>query len=145
MLEEDKQIALRESSKIISLFEQAYMRAQHPYQEVELKLKDPFDYISAEHIASDKLLVNLFAESCPWVKEVTSPNPVLLTGPRGCGKSMLFRRLSLKALLYKLNKNIEDSKIAGFYISCSADFANRFGQITSGPQPKGFKRNSALF
>src|SRR3990167_4888749 len=140
MLEEDKQITLREPSKMISLFEQAYMRAQHPYQEVELKLKDPFDYISAEHIASDKLLVNLFAESCPWVKEVTSPNPVLLTGPRGCGKSMLFRRLSLKALLYKSNKDIEDSKIAGFYTSCSADFANRFGQITSGPLAKRFQK-----
>jgi len=140
MLEEDKQIALREPSKIISLFEQAHIRAQRPDKERELKLKDPFDYISAEHIVSDRLLINLFAESCPWVKEVVSPNPVLLTGPRGCGKSMLFRRLSLKALLYKSTKDIEDSKIAGFYISCSADLANRFGQITSDPLVKRFKK-----
>lgn len=140
MLEADKQIALREPSRIISLFEQAYIRAQHPYKEVELKLEGPFDYISAEHITSDKLLVNLFAESCPWVKEVTSPNPVLLTGPRGCGKSMLFRRLSLKAFLYKSKKDIGDSKIAGFYVSCSADFANRFGRITSETLSKRFQK-----
>lgn len=140
MLEEDRQVALREPSKIMFQFEHAYIRAQRPYKEVELKLEDPFDYISAEHIARDKLLVDLFAESCPWVKEVTSPNPVLLTGPRGCGKSMLFRRLSLKALLCKTQKDIEDSKIVGFYISCGADFANRFGRITSEPLVKRFQK-----
>jgi len=140
MLEEDRQVALREPSKIISLFEKAYNRAQHPYQEVELKLEDPFDYISSEHIVSDKLLIDLFAESCPWVKEVTSPNPVLLSGPRGCGKSMLFRRLSLKVLLHKNQKDIENSKIAGFYISCSADFANRFGRIMSDTSAKRFQK-----
>ena len=131
MLEEDRQIALFEPSKILAQFENAYTRAKNPYKDIELKLEDPFDYISAEHIANDKLLVNLFAESCPWAKEVTSPNPILLTGPRGCGKSMLFRRLSLKALLYKSPDDITKAPIAGFYISCSADIRNRFGWITS--------------
>lgn len=131
MLEEDRQIALTEPSNIKSQFEHVYLRAQHLDREDELKLEDPFDYISAEHIASDKLLINLFAESCPWVKEVKSPNPILLTGPRGCGKSMVFRRFSLKALLYKSINEIKESKIAGFYISCSADLRNRFGWITS--------------
>jgi serine/threonine protein kinase len=140
MLEEDRQIALVEPSKILSQFERVYIGAQHPYKDVELKLEDPFDYISAEHIVSDKLLVQLFAESCPWVKEVTSPNPVLLTGPRGCGKSMLFRRLSLKALLYKSSDDIRNSKIAGFYISCSADLRNRFGWITSETLSRRFSK-----
>jgi len=131
MLEEDRQIALFDPSKIKAQFEHAYTRAQHPPKEKELRLEDPFDYISAEHIASDRLLVYLFAESCPWVKEVTSPNPLLLTGPRGCGKSMLFRRMSLKALLHKSPEDIKNSEILGFYISCSAELRNRFGYITS--------------
>ena len=140
MLEEDRQVALFEPSTIISQFEHSDTKARHPYQDMELKLHDPFDYISAEHIASDKLLVQLFAESCPWLKEVTSPNPVLLTGPRGCGKSTLFRRMSLKALLFKTSKDIKDSEIAGFYISCSANFRNRFGWITSEPLTKRFHK-----
>lgn len=140
MLEEDKQIALFEPSKIRAQFEHAYTRAMHPYKDVKLKLEDPFDYISAEHIASDKLLVGLFAESCPWVKEVTSPNPILLTGPRGCGKSTLFRRFSLKALLYKSSEEIKKAETVGFYISFSADFKNRFGCITSKVLVKKFQK-----
>ncbi len=130
MLEEDPQVALIDPSKIKSQFEHALSKSQHPIRDSELKLDDPFDYISSEHIVSDRLLVELFAES-PWAREVTSPNPVLLTGPRGCGKSTLFRRLSLKALLCLDSKQITDSKIAGFYVSCSADFSSRFGRIFS--------------
>lgn len=140
MLEEDRQIALYEPSKILVQFEHAYIRAQHSPTDVDLKLEDPFDYISAEHIASDRLIVRLFADSCPWVKEVMSPNPVLLTGPRGCGKSMLFRRLSLNALLYTSPDDIKNSKIAGFYISCSADLRNRFGWIVSENLAKRFEK-----
>ena len=140
MVEEDKQIALRDPLQITSQFDQAHVRSRNPNKDAILRLEDPFDYISAEHIASDELLVKLFAESCPWAKEVTSPNPILLTGPRGCGKSMLFRRLSLKAMLYKPQKEIMNSQIAGFYISCSADFRNRFGCITSEAIVQKFQR-----
>jgi len=140
MLEEDKQRALLEPLEIWRQFESAYTRSLYPYKDTELKLKDPFDYISAEHISSDELLVNLFAESCPWVKEVVSPNPILLTGPRGCGKSTIFRRFSLKCLLYKSVDDIQKSSIAGFYISCSADLRNRFGWITSETLANRFKK-----
>ena len=65
------------------------------------KLNNPFECVAAEHIVSDELLVRVFADSCPWFAEIASPNPVSLTGPAGCGKSMVFRRISLKAMLHK--------------------------------------------
>jgi len=139
MIDEDPQRALTDPEKIISQFEHAYTRSIFPYKEKELMLEDPFDYISAEHISSDKLLVELFAET-PWIKEVTSPNPILLTGPRGCGKSTIFRRFSLKALLNRPVEEIKNSQIAGFYISCSADLRNRFGCITSEMVVEKFKK-----
>jgi hypothetical protein len=140
MIEEDRSIALYEPAKILSQFESAWTRAQSPSIEEETKLQDPFDYISAEHIISDKLLVNLFAESCPWFKEVSSPNPILLTGPRGCGKSMVLRRLSLHALLHKSTEEIIKSQIAGFYVSCSADLRNRLGWLTTEGAVHRFRR-----
>lgn len=140
MIEEDRTVALWEPTKILTQIENSWTRAQQSPTEEEIRLQDPFDYIAAEHIVSDKLLVDLFAESCPWFKEISSPNPVLLTGPRGCGKSMVFRRLSLKALLYKSINEINKSQIAGFYISCSADLRNRLGWLSTERAANRFKR-----
>ena len=132
LVEEDRSVALFEPAKIISQFQNAWNRVFRVGSEAQPpSLIDPFDYISAEHIDSDQLLVSLFAESCPWFKDVSGPNPVLLTGPRGCGKSMVFRRLSLRAFLHKDRVTITESQIAGFYVSCSADLRNRLGWITT--------------
>jgi len=139
MFEDDRTAALWIPSKIKSEFDSAYTRAQES-PEKSPELANPFDYIAAEHIQSDKVLVDLFAESCPWLEDVAGPNPLLLTGPRGCGKSMVFRRLSLKALLYKTPNDIMDSRIIGFYVSCSADLRNRFSWIRTDTKAKKFQR-----
>ena len=139
MIEDDRTAALWIPSKIKSEFDSAYTRAQ-TYPDKSPELSNPFDYITAEHIQSDKVLVDLFAESCPWLEDVAGPNPLLLTGPRGCGKSMVFRRLSLKALLYKTPSDIADSRIIGFYISCSADLRNRFSWIKTDTIAEKFQR-----
>jgi len=131
MFEEDRVVALWLPSKVFAEFNSAWTRSQAPQEDPNMKLDSPFDYIAAEHISSDELLVKLFADTCPWFAEIASPNPVLVTGPRGCGKSMAFRRMSLKALLYKEPKEIQESQIAGFYISCSSDLRNRFSWLTS--------------
>jgi len=131
MFEEDRGAALWAPSRICTEFASAWTRAHtSPAQQV-VRLNNPFDYIAAEHIVSDELLVRLFADSCPWFAEVAGPNPILLTGPRGCGKSTVFRRLSLKALLYKTPEEIAASQIVGFYVSCSSDLRNRVNWLKS--------------
>ncbi len=139
MLDEDPQRALRDPKKIQRSFERAYTIAQNIEKDSGLELEYPFDYISAEHIANDELLAKLYADSCPWAKEVVGPNPILLTGPRGCGKSTLFRNLSLKVLRYRIEE-LEKTKISGFYISCSADIRNRFGYIKDEEKIKSFEK-----
>ena len=140
MLDENSTIALRDPAQISEQFDLAFTRASAVRRPATDKMQSPFEFISAEHIADDSLLVEIFAKSCPWLEKVSGPDPCLVTGPRGCGKSTIFRWLSLKAHLHKPTADIEPLRIAGFYISCSADLQNRLGWIRDKATAQQFRR-----
>jgi hypothetical protein len=140
MLDDEPSIALREPAQIVQHFESAYTRASSDRPERRNGPSSPFEFISAEHIADDRLLVRLFARSSPFLDKVDGPDPCLVTGPRGCGKSMMFRWLSLKAHLHKPAKEIDEFRIAGFYVSCSSDLQNRLAWIRTAALAQRFRR-----
>lgn len=87
----------------------------------------PFDAISAEHLASDKLLLDLFVGHLPWISLVQTPEPSVLIGPRGCGKSMVFRYLSLRTHIASTTASVDTLREIGFfgvYIGCASDLGN---------------------
>jgi serine/threonine protein kinase len=139
MLDDDPSVGLREPARIVADFELAYARADFPMQVSTPHLGSPFEYISAEHIADDRVLVELFARA-PWLPKVVGPDPCLVTGPRGCGKSTIFRWLSLRAHLHKLELDSLPDGIAGFYVSCSSDLQNRLGWISTKALADRFRR-----
>ena len=59
MFEEDRGVALWAPGRVCAEFTSAWTRAQATKAETSVKLTDPFDYIAAEHIVSDELLVQL--------------------------------------------------------------------------------------
>ena len=142
MLDDEPSIALRQPAQIVKLFDLAYTRAATIglVQDSIPTPKDPFEFISAEHISDDRLLVDIFARSCPFLDKVDGPDPCLVTGPRGCGKSTMFRWLSLKAHLHQDASEIESFRIAGFYASCSSDLQNRLGWIRTTALADRFRR-----
>jgi hypothetical protein len=138
MADEDPTIALRDPAQVIAHFETAWTKASSIAQR-PATMNNPFEYISAEYIADDKLLEQIFAKSCPWLERIESADPCLVTGPRGCGKSTIFRWLSLSTHLHKSAAEIDMLKISGFYVSCSIDLQNRLGWIVSDAQAEGLQ------
>lgn len=125
---------LRTGQDIRREIDEAWTQAQQPPQD-QATLRTPFEYISAEHIARDDLLLKLFAEA-PWFSAVAGNSPILLTGPRGCGKSTLFRYLALKTHAGRLDEPVPYDRLnnTGIYISCTSDLQNRFGWIRTDEQ-----------
>jgi len=90
-------------------------------------LESPFAAISAEHLASDRMLLQLFVTNLGWLESLRETTPTVLTGPRGCGKSMVFRYLALRTHLASeesSSRALDDLNFVGIYIGCASDLQN---------------------
>ena len=87
------------------------------------KLTNPFDYLRCEQIGdSFELLQLLYSKNFPGYSDLLSRNNTFLTGPRGCGKTTIFRNLSLKTqILGNKVKKAEDyeESYVGIYFHCN--------------------------
>ncbi len=141
MLDGDPTVRLRDPARLREEVRLAAARAARPEPDSSQPLTKPFEYISAEHMADDQLLVGIFADSCPWLTKVNSVDPCLVVGPRGCGKSTLFRWLSLRAHLHlPVDEAFNNLEVWGFYLSCGADLQNRLGWVNTQALAERFQR-----
>lgn len=95
----------------------------------------PFEAISAEHLADDKVLLQLFQGGLPWFADVLAPKPIVLTGPRGCGKSMLFRYMAVSTQINSDADPYTSKRLAGFgvYVGCATHLQNHLLWIAREP------------
>ena len=94
------------------------------YEQNDNKLTQPFEAMSVEFFSSNKLIIDLFVKNNYWYKTVASREPTIFTGPRGCGKSMVFKYLAIDTHLQDENSTTDILKtipFLGIYISCSRD------------------------
>ena len=94
-------------------------RSNYDFTNRETRLDDPFDFTSVEEIPEDSdLLSYLFTENLPWFDEIKAFGNYIISGMRGCGKSMILKNMRLKTkLMSDIKRNeIKDLDYIGFYL-----------------------------
>lgn len=82
-------------------------------------LLSPFDFLNCEQIGeSSTLLRSLYSDRFLGLTEIESRNNVVVTGPRGCGKSMVFRSLSLDQRVRIGEATPAEIRYLGVYFRC---------------------------
>jgi len=120
-------VRLWSPTEILTTFQDALRSAE----EAPRKLSTPFDSLSAENITNDELLTKLCFTDNWWAAELVKPGNVLLIGPRGCGKSMIFRRHRLKTkIAAKRTSELKADSYVAFYLPCESVFFNRISDLS---------------
>jgi serine/threonine protein kinase len=82
-------------------------------------LTTPFDYLSCEQLGeSHVLLKELYSDKMLGLPAIEDFNNLVLTGPRGCGKTTVFRCLSLKHRIRTEDDPLDLVKYIGVYYRC---------------------------
>ncbi len=83
------------------------------------KLATPFDYPNCEQIGKSHLLLkSLYSDRLLGLSEIERRSNLVLTGPRGCGKTTVFRALSLDYLIDTQNDDPVHVRYIGVYYRC---------------------------
>ena len=83
------------------------------------KLVTPFDYPNCEQIGNSHLLLKtLYSDRLLMLLEIQARSNLMLTGPRGCGKTTVFRALSLEYLISTEDDQPKHIDYIGIYYRC---------------------------
>lgn len=84
---------------LVDQIQEAYYRASQPWKpwSSALRLKGFGDHYNAQTLVSWDVPRLLVDPDNRWLAEVSKPGPQIITGMRGCGKTMLLRALDIHA------------------------------------------------
>ncbi|MCY3852180.1 MAG: protein kinase [Gammaproteobacteria bacterium] len=83
------------------------------------KMVTPFDYPNCEQMGNSHLLLrNLYSDRLLGLTEIQARSNLVLTGPRGCGKTTVFRALSLDYKISTESDNPDQLQFIGVYYRC---------------------------
>ncbi len=94
------------------------------------KLDSPYGYINANDIPSPWLLKQMFSDKFPYFNRImsTSDQCLLITGPRGCGKTMILKYMRFITMYDSQEENKEEFlknlPYIGLFLSARTNFGN---------------------
>lgn len=108
----------REMNNRLNQLEQQY-HDQNDHHAAPRSMLTPFDFPSCEQIGNSHLLLqSLYSERLLGLPEIRSRSNIVLTGPRGCGKTTVFKALSLDYLMDTGGDEPKDVNYVGIYYRC---------------------------
>ncbi|MEQ1795303.1 MAG: protein kinase [Nitrospira sp.] len=83
------------------------------------RLLTPFDFLSCEQIGEAPALLHaLYSDRFLGLSEIEGQNNIVVTGPRGCGKTTVFRSKSLDQKMHIGEASPEQTRYFGVYYRC---------------------------
>jgi serine/threonine protein kinase len=113
--------SVRNPRKLLGVLEQYHSEFSFQLRREQTTLKSPFDYMNCEQFGdSFELLQKLYSTNFPGYEDLLERSNTILTGPRGCGKTTIFRNLSLKAQLKANKQDLRTlTEYLGIYYHCT--------------------------
>lgn len=100
-------------------------REESKKNSTESKLVTPFDYPNCEQMGNSHLLLkSLYSDRLLGLTDIHARFNIVLTGPRGCGKTTVFRALSLDYLTFVEDDDPSNMKHVGIYYRCDDLYFN---------------------
>lgn len=137
ILDEDPTRSMNKAKTVLDEVKAIYARRLVLEQEGPIQLTDPFAYLNANEFPTPReAYINLlFSDKFPWLKGIIGPEsqPMLITGPRGSGKTMILQSIRLKTKLNKqtvdetseqIKERIKLDRMVGFFMSARIEIGN---------------------
>ncbi len=104
-------------NKLININEE--LRLHGAANNLNITMSSPFDYPSLEQFGdSYQLLKELYSELFLGLDKIEQKYNLILTGPRGCGKSTSFKSLSLLYKIRVATRDLSNVAYLGIYYRC---------------------------
>ena len=116
-----------EFEEVINQIHNVFLQVDFPWKET-LRLRNFKDYYNAQTLKPWFVPSLLVDEDDRWISEISNPGPQVITGMRGCGKTMLLQALQFhaRAMPQRDRENeeavinrLEDDKYIGLFVSCT--------------------------
>ena len=154
LFDENEQRSIVSAKALVNELESLYKSRLLLSSSMPIELEDPFGYLNASELPPGYVNL-LFARGVPWIQSISSTESknTLITGPRGCGKTMLLRSMSLntrmlpvspKESVDEISNRLSSDTYLAFFVSARIEIGNHCS-LTRLPQWANSEQQSVLY